>query len=94
VVSRSGAVDGTGREVYPTLADALAAARLTDADPMLIGGGELFAQALPLATKMILTELDFEAEGDTVFPAFDRAQWKLVASRRGDRATYATYERA
>jgi dihydrofolate reductase len=94
VVSRSGAVDGTGREVYPTLADALAAARLTDTDPMLIGGGELFAQALPLATRMVLTELDFDAEGDTVFPAFDRAQWKLVASRRGDRATYATYERA
>jgi dihydrofolate reductase len=94
VVSRSGAVGGTGREVFASLAEALAAARTTDPDPMLIGGAELFAIALPLATRLILTELDFDADGDTVFPPFDRALWKVTASRPGDRARYVTYERA
>jgi dihydrofolate reductase len=94
VVSRSGAVAGPGREVYATLPEALAAARTTDPDPMLIGGGELFAVALPLATRLVLTELDFDADGDTLFPAFDRSAWKAVESRRGDRATYTIYERA
>jgi dihydrofolate reductase len=93
VVSRSGAVSGTGREVFATLPEALAAARTTDPDPMLIGGAELFTQALPLATRLVLTELDFDADGDTVFPAFDRTHWKVTSSRRGDRATYATYDR-
>jgi dihydrofolate reductase len=94
VVSRSGAVGGVDREVVPTLDAALAAARTTDAHPIVIGGAEIFRLALPLATRLVLTELDFDAAGDTVFPPFDRAAWKIVDSRRGDRASYVTYERA
>jgi dihydrofolate reductase len=93
VVSRSGAVSGTGREVFATLADALAAARATDPQPFVIGGAELFRLALPLATRLLLTELDFAAEGDTFFPAFDRSAWRVTERRRGDRATYVTYQR-
>jgi len=53
----------------------------------------LFRLALPLATRMILTELDFDADGDTTFPDVDRTSWHAVDRRRGDRATYVTYER-
>jgi hypothetical protein len=42
---------------------------------------------------MILTELDFDAEGDTRFPAFDRREWTVAERKRGDRATYVTYVR-
>jgi dihydrofolate reductase len=94
VVSRSGEVTGTGREVYRTLAAALEAARTTDADPMVIGGEDIFRQALPLATRMLLTELDFDAPGDRVFPAYDREIWRVTERRPGDRATYVTYERS
>jgi dihydrofolate reductase len=93
VVSRSGEVTGTDREVYRTLDEALAAARTTDPHPMVIGGEEIFRQALPLATRMLLTELDFDAPGDRMFPAFDRAVWRVAERRPGDRATYVTYER-
>jgi dihydrofolate reductase len=93
VVSRSGAVSGTGREVFPTVEQAIAAARATDPDPMVIGGSEIFRQALPLATRLILTELTFDAEGDTFFPPLDRALWHPTSQRPGDRAVYVTYER-
>jgi dihydrofolate reductase len=94
VVSRSGLVSGTDREVYATLEEALAAARTTDPDPMVIGGEQIFRLALPIATRMVLTEVDFDAEGDTFFPPFDRQEWTAVDRRPGDRATYVTYERS
>ncbi|HXU83384.1 MAG TPA: dihydrofolate reductase [Polyangia bacterium] len=94
VVSRSGEVSGSGREVYATLDEAIAAARTTDPEPMVIGGAEIFRLALPLATRMLLTELDFDAEGDTRFPEFDRSRWRVTERRPGDRASYVTYERA
>jgi dihydrofolate reductase len=42
-----------------------------------IGGGELYAEALPLATLMYLTEIDRDFEGDVRFPAFDRREWRV-----------------
>jgi dihydrofolate reductase len=94
VVSRSGAVGGSDREVLGSLPEAIARARTTDPDPMVIGGEAIFRLALPLATRLILTELDFDAEGDTVFPDFDRSAWRATERRRGDRGWYVTYERA
>jgi dihydrofolate reductase len=95
VVSRAGAVSGRAeeREVVATLDEAIARARATDPEPAVIGGAELFRLALPLATRLVLTELAFDAEGDTFFPPFDRADWRLAERRAGDRATYATYLR-
>jgi dihydrofolate reductase len=94
VVSRSGYVSGAGREVVPTLEEAIALARTTDPSPFVIGGGEIFKLALPLASRMIITELDFDAMGETHFPQFDRQLWHPVESRPGAQATYVTYERA
>lgn len=93
VVSRSGAVSGTGRQVVRTVEDAIALARVTDPDPFVVGGAEIFKIAMPYATKILLTEIDFDAEGDTFFPPLDPAVWRASARRRGDRATYVTYER-
>lgn len=44
---------------------------------MVIGGGELFKQAIPLANKLYLTEIQANLEGDTFFE-FDEKQWNLV----------------
>lgn len=94
VVSRSGNVSGSGREVVPTIEGAIALARTTDPDPFVLGGAEIFRLAMPYATRILLTEIDFEVEGDTFFAPLDRAVWRATARRRGDRATYVTYERA
>lgn len=93
VVSRSGDVSGSGREVVATLDDAVALARASDPDPFVIGGAEIFRMALPLATKLILTEVELDVPGDTWFPPFDPAEWHVVERRPGDRASYVTYER-
>jgi dihydrofolate reductase len=95
VVSRSGGVSGRDdeREVVATLDEAIARARATDAEPSVIGGAEIFRLALPLATRLLLTEVELDVEGDTFFPPFDKSEWRVTDRRPGDRATYVTYER-
>ena len=62
------------------LESALAACQGSD-EVMVIGGGEIYRQALPLARRLVTTLIDADIEGDTVFPAFDGPAWRLVASR-------------
>ena len=93
VVSRSGAVSGAGREVVSTIEDAIALARATDPDPIVVGGAEIFRLAFPYATRILYTAIDFDAEGDTFYPRFDMTGWQVTSRRPGDRVTYLTYER-
>ncbi len=93
VVSRNPARRIEGVEMAKDLASAIALARQTDDEPRVIGGGQLYAEALPLATRLYLTELDATYEGDTFFPRFPPNQWAVVEERRGEGATYFTYQR-
>lgn len=49
---------------------------------MVIGGGELYRAALPLAARMELTFVDAAPGGDTYFPRWPHADWRLDAMRR------------
>ena len=56
-------------------------ALLRDERPLyVIGGAQLYRQFLPHADLMHLTRIDAEFEGDTFFPEFDLAEWRLVAA--------------
>jgi dihydrofolate reductase len=46
---------------------------------MIVGGAMLYAQALPLADNIYLTMVETEADGDTLFPEYDQAQWREIA---------------
>lgn len=46
----------------------------------VIGGAQIYAQALPLAGRLYLTRVEHAYEGDTRFPAWDRSAWRLLAS--------------
>jgi dihydrofolate reductase len=61
--------------------EALAIAGADGADTLcVIGGGEIFALALPRATRMHLTWVDTEVEdADAFFPGFDASQWRITA---------------
>jgi len=48
---------------------------------MIIGGGQLYRQALPLAHRMILTRVDCEPKADTWFPDWPEEDWQEVSSR-------------
>jgi dihydrofolate reductase len=71
-----------GCERVGSLDDAL---RLTADAPELfvVGGARVYADALPRADRLLVTEVDLEVEGDTFFPAIDPARWRLVGQREG-----------
>ena len=77
VVTRSGA-SFAGCETAASLEAAMRLARETDAMPMVIGGAELYAQALPYATHLYLTHVDRDVEADTYFPGLVEAEWEQV----------------
>jgi dihydrofolate reductase len=66
-----------------SLSQALAAVG-TDGDIFVIGGAELYGQALARAGRMYLTLVHAEVAGDTYFPAFDWNDWRI--SSREDHA--------
>lgn len=52
---------------------------------MIIGGGEIYQQALPCASRLYLTEIDVEVEGDTFFPSLNE-DWQEVERVAGSPA--------
>lgn len=95
VVSRNPGYEAPGCEVFPDLESAIAAARATDPAPFVIGGAEIYRLALPLATRIVLTEIDWDAEGDTVFQV-DKTGFVEVERRPGETpgVTFIVLERA
>src|SRR5262245_744515 len=75
VVSRQPNLALEGAELANSLEQAIRLAREQDAEPRVIGGGQLYEQALPLATRIYLTVLDDDIEGDSWFPALNPAEW-------------------
>jgi dihydrofolate reductase len=93
VISRERGLRIDGCEVVGDLPAALALARESDAEPRVIGGAQIYALALPCATRMFLTWLDEEHEGDTYFPEFDSSQWFEEERRSAPGLTYSTLVR-
>jgi len=78
VVTRNPKYLAPGAEVVHSLEQAIEQADDVD-EVMLVGGANLYAQAIGLASSMYLTEIDAELEGDAWFPEFNIAQWKEMA---------------
>jgi dihydrofolate reductase len=77
VVSRSAALRPAGAEAFASLDAALAACAGAD-EVFVIGGTEMYREALPLAHRLLLTELHADFAGDAHFPPFDRGAWREV----------------
>lgn len=84
VLSRGPGFAAAGAEIFADLASAIAAARSGgDPCPMVIGGGTIYAQAMPLATLLHLTEVHEPHSGSVIFPEFDESGW-IEQERRAD----------
>lgn len=70
----TGAMLASSLEAAIAIADAWAKAQGAD-ELMVIGGGQLYAQALPLAQRLYLTRVQASPAGDAWFPEFDQGQW-------------------
>ncbi len=83
VLTRDAGWRAEGVTVVANLAEAVAAAGLdpkTRAEEvMIIGGAAVYAEALPIATRVYLTEVHAAPEGDTSLPPFDPARWRETA---------------
>jgi dihydrofolate reductase len=76
VVSRDAAFAPEGARVARNLPDAIALARcLGEQPPFICGGGEIYRQALPLVTRLYLSEVAGRHDGDITFPVLDEADW-------------------
>lgn len=77
VVTRDESYSREGIEIFSSLTDALAAC--DDVEPMVIGGGQIYAQAMPLADRLLITEIDTEApDADTFFPEISQDEWEIT----------------
>lgn len=81
-----------GVEVFTSLSAAIAAARSTDPEPQVIGGGELYQLALPLATRVLLTEIQRDVDGDAWFPKLGD-EWTETSRRESGALTFLIFER-
>ena len=80
VLTRSGRLPFEGMQAVASIEDALAVAARDGDELCVIGGGEVYALALPLATHMRLTLVDTVVEGaDAFFPRFDAGAWRIDA---------------
>lgn len=76
VISRNPAFLASGVELAGSLDEAM---EIADSDEiMVIGGGQLYALALPLAQRMVLTLIDIEPEADTWFPQWQEREWQAT----------------
>lgn len=71
VVTRNPDFSAEGCEICGSLQEAIALGGRKDSEIFVIGGGEIYAQALPLADNLYLTEVESEVEADTFFPTLD-----------------------
>lgn len=91
VISRSGGFAASGAEVVSSLEAALekATALAVDLDKdeiIVMGGGQIYSQAMALADRLEITEVQADPAGDTHFPAIDPANWREVARQKGERS--------
>jgi len=73
-----------GAETFPSLLAALASCA-PEEDVYIIGGASVYAEALPLADRLCLTEIeDTPAQADAFFPQFSEEEWKVAEKEEHD----------
>jgi dihydrofolate reductase len=92
VLTRNAAWAATGAEAVASIDAALQLAG--DAPTLFVlGGAEIYAQALPRAHELVLTEVDEALDGDVYFPAWPRDEFELVATQAMQGFRFASYRR-
>ena len=85
VVTRRASFAPAGVEAAPTLKAAISHARAEARaagveEVMVIGGGEIYAAAMPFADRLYITHVEATPEGDVHFPDIDAAVWQPVST--------------
>ncbi|GAB3316425.1 type 3 dihydrofolate reductase [Larkinella ripae] len=82
VITRNAEYQPEGTLVVDSLEKALGEAQKTGiAEAFVIGGAEIYKQAIAAADRLYLTEVKAAFEGDARFPDFDKTEWQEVSRR-------------
>jgi dihydrofolate reductase len=92
VISRQADYAAPGAEVADSLENALKLAS-TAATVFVIGGEQIYAQAMAVADRLEITEVDLEPEGDAWFPEIAAVDWEKTGKTDGAGFAFATYLR-
>ncbi|MDL2397602.1 dihydrofolate reductase [Rhizobium mayense] len=98
VISRDPDYSAEGVQMAHSLSEAIDIASRLAAESgvdeiCVIGGGEIYRQAISLADRLLITHVETEVDGDTSFPAIDPALWQVeseLAVPAGEKDNYAT----
>lgn len=94
VITRDRRWRGEGVRAVPTLDEAFAlAAGLTPESVFVAGGGEIYQQAWDRLTRLEVTEVDLQPEGDVTFPAIDPVHWHETERDVRDGFAFVSYRR-
>jgi dihydrofolate reductase len=96
VLTRDRSWSADGVLVAHSLSDALARAALLPGEVIVAGGARLYADAMPLASEQIISEVPLDPEGDAFYPEIDPAAWEVVDRQPFDgfvRVTWLRRER-
>lgn len=101
IITRQSSYQSPSSTVVGSLDEALQyVGQTNDSEPFVIGGGEIYRQALPFAQRIYLTIVHTKIDGDTFFPEFDPEEWQVTektpmsADENHDFPfTFYTYER-
>ncbi len=75
VITRQEDYEAVGCDVVSSIADAIATAGHAG-ETMVIGGGEIYEQCLPMADRVYLTRVHTDIDGDTRFPELAEGEWQ------------------
>ena len=97
VISRNPAYDAPGATLAGSLEEAVRLAQ-DDAEVFVIGGAEIYRQALPLAQRLYLTEVARDFDADAFFPEFSASDWTEISRSAAKNCadldfTFAVYQR-
>lgn len=93
VVTRNPDWAADGVLVAHTLEAALDLAAEQPGETFVVGGTQIFEQAMPLATHQVLTEVHLEPDGDAHYPEFPADEWVETRREPRDGFTWAWWER-
>lgn len=83
-----------GVGVCASLVEVLQSAEAHGSEKLFVlGGAQVYEQALPLADEMILTHVPIDVEGDAYFPAWDESEWEIADQRREGELVFVNYRR-
>ena len=78
VITRNHNFNAEGCEIVGSVIQSISLFK-DEEEAFIIGGAEIFKQAIPVCTKLYLTKIHYAFEGDTYFPEIDLDKWKLIS---------------